>query len=101
VTPERMKEIVSRREQMLLAIEVWGPGVVYERGKLFREIAKWDQYGLRAVKWALIEQGMPTWEVEDLMLKGHPRGCACWHCVLWLNRACRRAQSKLTKAATT
>jgi hypothetical protein len=106
MTPELMRAIIAHREQMLLAIDVWGPGVVYERGELFREIARLDKYGLRAVKWALLEAGMETWEVGSLMRLGHPRGCACWRCISLLQRSIKRsnearalAQAKLTSEA--
>jgi hypothetical protein len=95
------RAIMVRRETLLLAIEVHGPEIVYDRAELYRSVAKYDQWGLRQVKHALLRGGMNGDEVVDLMNHGHPAGCACWRCIIWLHNEVRRTRAHDDKARDT
>lgn len=96
---QRWQQIIGWRESMLLAIEVHGPSIVYERLALLRQIGRLDPTGFKQVVQVLADKGMEPGNIRNLLQHGHSAGCACWRCIIKLHNSARRAQVKLTSAA--
>lgn len=96
-----MSRALLARERILLALEAWGPGVLYEHASLVRWLRRRDPQAVRHIKEALIGAGLSRPEADALLDGGKAHGahCACWRCVLrlqaWLLRsAARRMQAE-------
>lgn len=87
------ERMIERRNALVFAIMVHGAGIVYERPAQYREVVKRDAWGAKQARRALLDAGMDPAEVDDLMTRGHRAECACWRCILWLQRDIKRANA--------
>src|SRR5271166_6260132 len=70
-----------RETRVLLAIEVHGPGIIYEYMGDLRWFQHNDRDAFMQVRNALRDGGMELAEVMDILGETHDEGCACWRCI--------------------
>ena len=85
----------KRLEKLIWAVQIWGPSAVFEEIAYVRDIYRNELVSFLELKAVLIENGMSLNDINDLVMVGHGKGCACWQCIgrlqAWIVRTRRAA----------